>query len=68
MKNYILDGKIPVPCDNIIEWGRWYEKADRHVGSNLINGARISTVFLGMDHNWNEGGEPILFETMIFGG
>ena len=27
----------------------------------------ISTVFLGLDHSWN-GGEPLLFETMIFGG
>lgn len=28
---------------------------------------RISTVWLGLDHNWG-GGEPILFETMSFGG
>ena len=27
----------------------------------------VSTVFLGLDHNWN-GGPPILFETMVFGG
>lgn len=27
----------------------------------------MSTVFLGLDHNFS-GGEPILFETMIFGG
>lgn len=28
---------------------------------------RISTVWLGADHNWG-GGQPILFETMVFGG
>lgn len=28
---------------------------------------RVSTVWLGLDHNWG-GGEPILFETMSFGG
>lgn len=28
---------------------------------------RVSTIFLGLDHNYS-GGEPILFETMIFGG
>jgi len=28
---------------------------------------RMSTVWLGLDHNWG-GGEPILFETMSFGG
>lgn len=26
---------------------------------------RVSTVFLGLDHNWR-GGDPILFETMVF--
>lgn len=29
--------------------------------------ARVSTVFLGIDHNVF-GGPPLLFETMIFGG
>ena len=28
---------------------------------------RVSTVWLGLDHNWG-GGEPVLFETMSFGG
>ena len=28
---------------------------------------RVSTVWLGVDHNWG-GGQPILFETMVFGG
>ena len=28
----------------------------------------ISTVFLGIDHRFGDEGEPILFETMIFGG
>lgn len=27
----------------------------------------ISTVWLGIDHNWGRG-EPIIFETMVFGG
>ena len=28
---------------------------------------RVSTVFLGMNHNYGDG-PPLLFETMIFGG
>lgn len=40
---------------------------DRHIGDDTINGARISTVFLGLDHNWGDG-PPVLFETMVFGG
>jgi hypothetical protein len=27
----------------------------------------VSTVFLGLDHNFGEGGAPLLFETMVFG-
>lgn len=28
---------------------------------------RVSTVFLVLDHNYSGEGEPILFETMVFG-
>ena len=27
----------------------------------------VSTVFLSLNHNWDDG-EPLLFETMVFGG
>ena len=67
MKKYILDGKNPVPCDDIHEWGKWYETANRHVEKTNIGEAAVSTVFLGLDHNWGEG-DPLLFETMVFGG
>lgn len=65
---YILKDKTPVKCDNLIEWAVWYEKADKHVGkTDLPGGIQISTVFLGLDHAFC-GKEPLLFETMIFGG
>lgn len=68
MKNYKLNGKIPVQVDDIIEWAEWYGTADRVVKkTELPNGVRVSTVFLGTDHSFY-GGTPILFETMIFGG
>lgn len=28
---------------------------------------RVSTVWLGLNHNWS-GGPPLIFETMVFGG
>ncbi len=34
----------------------------------VTNKILVSTVFLGLDHNFLGEGEPILFETMIFGG
>ena len=30
--------------------------------------AKVSTVFLGLDHRFGAQGPPILFETMVFGG
>lgn len=67
MKNYILEGKTPVPVDDVLVWEEWFEKADRHVDkTELPNGVSVSTVFLGLDHGWN--GDIELFETMIFGG
>jgi hypothetical protein len=63
---YILDGKTPVPCDDVLEWAKLFG-TERHVGETDVNGARVSTVFLGLDHSFGKG-PPLLFETMIFGG
>jgi hypothetical protein len=65
---YILnDDHELVPCDDLMEWARWYEKADRHVGKTTVGRTYISTVFLGLDHGWGDG-VPVIFETMVFGG
>jgi hypothetical protein len=63
---YILDGKTPVPCFDITKW-RSLSKNDKLVGLYKFGEVVVSTVFLGMDHSFN-GGTPVLFETMIFGG
>lgn len=63
---YILEGKTAVPAD-LMTWARWFETADRHVAKDTIGDVRISTVFLGIDHRWDDG-PPLVFETMIFGG
>jgi len=65
---YILKNGVPVPCDDTIEWGTWLEKADRRVALDDTPSGRVSTVFLGIDHNFSFGGPPLLFETMVFGG
>lgn len=31
----------------------------------LPDGKWVSTVWLGLDHNW-DGGKPLIFETMVF--
>lgn len=53
-------------------WGIWMETHSRVVkqetffdGTDLVS---VSTVFLGLDHNFTDSGTPLLFETMAFGG
>ncbi len=68
--HYILnDDKSVTPVPSVIEWANWFEIADRQVARTKIPklNAGVSTVFLGVDHQWGVG-PPILFETMIFGG
>lgn len=65
-RKYILDGKTPVLCD-LMTWALEFDKANRTVAKTEIGDVLISTVFLGLDHNWGAG-PPLLFETMIFGG
>lgn len=66
MKKAILDGKVVIPCDDMMEWGKWFESAKRHVADDHIGDVRISTVFLGIDLSFHE--KRLWFETMIFGG
>lgn len=63
---YILAGKTPVPCSDLMRWGEWMEKNSRQVALSHLSTCRVSTVFLGLDHAFG-GGPPILFETMVFG-
>jgi len=65
---YILnDEHIPIPCEDLLEWGRWLENADLHIADTTVGNVRISTVFLGLDYSFGNG-PPLLFETHVFGG
>ncbi len=65
---YILNANgEPVPCADALEWARWFEKADRNVARDRMGVAKVSTVFLGVDHGWGDG-RVLLYETMVFGG
>ena len=65
-KHYILEGKKHKPVD-LMAWARWFENAERHIGSTTKGDVHVSTVFLGVDHSFGDGA-PLLYETMIFGG
>ena len=66
---YILtDNGIPVVEPDLMKWAVWFQDTERRlVARNLIGPSAISTVFLGLDHNFDEG-PPVLWETMVFGG
>ena len=64
---YILDGKNPIPCADLMTRARWLRTSDRHVAKTDFGDLRVSTVFLGFDRSFGRG-PPLLFETMIFGG
>lgn len=63
---YILIGQTPVPEPDLLKWAAWFETADRIVFQTRLGETLISTVFLGIDHNFSDTGPPLLFETMIF--
>lgn len=70
MEKYILDDEgNPIPCDDLYEWGRWFETAMRegrkHLKQETVGNYWISTVFLGMNHRHFSDGPPLLWETMI---
>lgn len=72
MKFYKLDDEgNPTLCASLEEYAAWAGSRNREldrVALDVLEGdIRISTVFLGMDHNYY-GGPPLLYETMIFGG
>ena len=62
--HYGRDGK---PCTRD-EWGRDHEDREKKiVRVEEVCGATVSTVWLGLNHNWGDG-PPLIFETMVFGG
>lgn len=66
---YILKDGKPVPEPNVVKWGRFFEQIkQRRVGRTRIGEFLVSTVFLGMDHDWSCKGPPVLWETMVFKG
>lgn len=66
--HYILDDEHQVVPVDLYTWAMWFGANDdkRRVALTETEHLRISTVFLGLDHNWSFKGPPILFETMVF--
>jgi hypothetical protein len=68
MRLYILNVQgTPVLEPDLMAWGLWMGCKERIVSRDTVNDSSVSTVFLGLDHNYGAG-PPILWETMVFGG
>jgi hypothetical protein len=74
VRYYVLDAAgEPVACADAVTWAQWFATAERHVAQDMDEGdgadaVRVSTVFLGLDHNWSGEGPPVLWETLVMGG
>lgn len=64
--HYILKGREIVKAD-LLTWGKWLEenREARIVKQEDVGAYWVSTVFLGLNHQYGEG-PPLLFETMVF--
>lgn len=67
IRYYDRQGK---PIANMLEWAKLMgDPAYQRVRHTQINGeVRVSTVWLGLDHNMMGDGPSLIFETMVFGG
>ena len=75
-QHYILDKDKKVVLVDRMTWAKWFETSKGRIlkqdffevsVSGLKAEVQVSTVFLGLDHQWGDG-PPLIFETMIFGG
>jgi len=66
---YILLDRTPIAVD-MMTWAMWFENADnrRIARTEISERCHVSTVFLGLDRNWTMSGDPVVFESMVFGG
>jgi hypothetical protein len=73
---YVLDEKgEPVLEPDVLKWAEWMGQSERHVALTKFAWGEVSTVFLGLDHNFarivapdSAELKPVLWETMVFGG
>jgi hypothetical protein len=63
----ILDERHNVIPTDIYEYVQFYELvANRTVARTRVSGLEVSTEFLGLNHAYFLGPEPLWFETMVF--
>jgi len=62
------------PITDILKWAKLFNdrklEDDRwwRVDKTQVGDVEVSTVWLGLDHNYYDDGPPLIFESMVFGG
>lgn len=52
--------------DKLLGWANTEFESRFQKRTDFEDGSWLSTIFLGLDHNYGFGGPPILFESMVF--
>jgi hypothetical protein len=65
--HYMLNPDHSLRPAELLEWARWHEHSyeERSVGLTIVGPYRVSTMFLGLDHQFGDG-PPMIFETCVF--
>jgi hypothetical protein len=67
--HWILNDRGVAISVGLQEWAKWAQDMDnRRIALTELHHCTVSTVFLSLDYQFNDGGEPLLFETMVFQG
>ena len=72
--HYLLHDDHTIEAISIKEWlssdesCRAEQRNNKSVALTTDGNVEVSTIFLQVDHNYKQGGPPILFETMVFCG
>lgn len=68
-KYWILDKDHAVVEAGLMEWARFFEDhKNRRVRLTSVGPRIVSTVFLGLSHNFDDLDQPLsIFETMVYG-
>lgn len=68
---YVLaeDGKTPIAEPDMQKYGEFFHDiGKRTVAKTTVGNCEVSTVFMCLDHNYTGSGDPVLWETLVFGG
>ena len=63
MTYYKLVNKVPVEC-SLMDWVISFVK-DKRIDFTELGLFKVSTIFLGIDHNFSGDGPPLLYETAV---